>query len=131
MTKPSSPQSPPSKALNVSLWVVQVLLALMFGLVGVIKLTAEPPPDMPVSLFRFIGVAEVAGALGMLLPGLLRIKTWLTPLAAVGFVVIMMLAFGHHAIRSEWTSLPMNVVLGALAAFVAWGRFKRAPLPGR
>lgn len=130
-TSPSPQAQPSSKALNVSLWVVQVLLALMFGMVGVIKLTTEPPPDMPQALFRFIGASEVAGALGMLLPGLLRIKTWLTPLAAAGFVVVMVLAFGHHAVRSEWTSLPMNVVLGALAAFVAWGRFKRAPLPGR
>jgi len=111
--------------------VVQALLALMFGMVGVINLTTEPPPDMPEALLRVIGVAEVAGALGMLLPGILRIKTWLTPLAAVGLFVIMVLAFGHHATRAEWMSVPMDVVLGALAAFVAWGRFKKAPLAGR
>ena len=126
------------KALRVFLWVAQVLLAIGFGMAGFMKLTT-PYADMtakaawaraiPEALIRFIGVAEVAGVLGIILPAATRIKPALTPLAATGFVVIMVLASALHLRLGE---PPLaNVILGGLAVFVAWGRFLRAPISPR
>lgn len=97
------------------------------------KLTAsaDATMGMPIALIRFIGAAEVAGGLGVLLPSALRIRPSLTPLAAWGLVVVMVLAAGFHMSRGEWSSVPTNVVLGALAAFVAWGRTRPAPIAPR
>lgn len=120
----------PSKGLNIGLWVVQVLLAVGFGMSGAMKLVT-PYEQLasqawaratPQGLIPFIGVAEVAGALGMILPMVTRIKPILTPIAALGFVVIMILGAAVHLKVGE---MPIpNVVLGGLAAFVAWGRLK-------
>ncbi|MEZ4301324.1 MAG: DoxX family protein [Polyangiaceae bacterium] len=130
----------PSRALHISLWVAQILLALVFGMAGAMK-TFTPLADLaksmplaaiaPAALVRFIGISELAGALGLILPAATRIKPWLTPLAAGALFVVMVLAIGFHASRGEMQALPVNVVLGALAAFVAWGRFKRAPVEPR
>jgi hypothetical protein len=79
-------------------------------------------PEMP-RLTRFIGVMEILGALGMLLPIPTNILPWLTPLAAIGFVVIQILAIGLHLRRGEARVLPMNIVILALSIFVVWGRF--------
>src|SRR5688572_4600183 len=90
-----------SPALNISLWVAQVILAAMFAMAGVMKLTqpietlALTVPwsaDVPLALVRFIGASELAAAIGLLLPSLTRIKPWLTPLAAAGLATIMLLA---------------------------------------
>jgi putative oxidoreductase len=126
---------------SIGLWVAQVLLALVFGAAGVMKLTT-PLADLgammnwvtvsPEALVRFIGFAELAGALGMILPALTRILPFLTPLAAAGFAVIQVLAIGTHASLGETGStLPMNLVLLALALFVGWGRWKKAPIAPR
>jgi putative oxidoreductase len=129
----------PSKGLNIGLWVAQVLLALAFGMAGAMKAMtpleelAKSLPwvtDLP-RLVRFIGVAEFSGALGMILPSALRIKPVLTPLAGAGLVVIMCLAVLFHLSRGEAAVTPVNLVLGALAAFVAWGRYTRAPIAPR
>lgn len=101
-----APSDGGSKALRIGLWVVQVLLALVFAMSGVMKL-AVPYEELlkqqgpwvqsvPEGLVKFIGVAEVSGALGVILPAATRIKPLLTPLAAAGFVVIMVLASGLH-----------------------------------
>jgi uncharacterized membrane protein YphA (DoxX/SURF4 family) len=132
--------SAPSRALNASLWVAQVVLAVMFGMAGVMKSTApiaELAPkmvwagDIPEALVRFIGVAELSAAIGLLLPSLTRIKPWLTPLAAAGLVVIMTLAAIFHVMRGELSALPFNTGLGAVAVFIAWGRYKAAPISAR
>ncbi len=126
---------------SIGLWVAQVLLALVFGAAGVMKLMT-PIADLgammnwvtvsPEALVRFIGFVELAGALGMILPALTRILPFLTPLAALGFAVIQVLAIGTHAALGETAStLPMNLVLLALALFVAWGRWKKAPIGPR
>jgi uncharacterized membrane protein YphA (DoxX/SURF4 family) len=126
---------------SIGLWVAQVLLALVFGAAGVMKLTT-PLADLgammnwvtvsPEALVRFIGFVEVAGALGMILPAVTRILPFLTPLAAAGFAVIQVLAIGTHASLGETGStLPLNIVLLALALFVAWGRWKKAPIAPR
>jgi len=130
----------PSKALNIILWVLQVLLAAMFGMAGLTKLsqpadalTAMLPwvADVPLSLVRFIGLSELLGAVGLLLPALLRIKPALTALAAAGITVIMIAAAVFHASRGEITAVPVNLVIGTLAAVVAWGRAKKAPIQAR
>jgi putative oxidoreductase len=127
-----------SKGLRIGLWVVQVLLALVFAMSGGTKL-ALPYEELlkqgpwvqsvPAGLVKFIGVAEVAGALGVILPAATRIKPLLTPLAAAGFVVIMVLASVLHLSLGQPPIL--QVFLGGLAAFVAWGRFRKAPIGPR
>jgi len=132
----------PRKALAISLWVAQVLLALLFGMAGVMK-TFMPVPalianginyaaDLPLWLLRSIGVAELSGAVGVVLPALTRIKPRLTPLAALGFVTIQVLAIGFHAKRGELSmALPLNLVLLSLSLFVLWGRSTKAPIIAR
>lgn len=127
------------KGLNIALWVAQVLLAALFAFAGGMKL-AMPIDQMAANpggewmlrmpwLIRFIGVAEVAGSLGMILPALLRIKPMLTGWAGVGLATIMVLATAHHASRSEPFALTLG--FGFLAVFVAWGRLKKAPIAAK
>ena len=127
--------------LRVALWVVQVLLAAMFLMAGAMKSTS--PIDELVgmgmwyadvgggALIRFIGISEVLGAVGLVLPAALRVLPWLTPLAAALLAVVMVLAMATHASAGEWSALPVNAVLGGLAAFVAWGRTVKAPIARR
>jgi uncharacterized membrane protein YphA (DoxX/SURF4 family) len=123
------------------LWIIQVLLALLFLFAGGTKLVI--PPDvlasmgspnqiaLPAWFVRFIGVAEVLGALGLLLPGLLRIKPWLTPLAAAGLVVIMIGATALTVAADGVAAGAVPLVVGSLAAFVAYGCWRLAPHPAR
>ena len=132
--------TPPNRALNWSLWGVQILLALLYGAAGFMKNT-QPiaalaqamiwPGDVPTALVRFVGVSELAGALGLILPALTRIAPRLTPLAAAGLLLIQFLAIGFHISRGELGVLPFNVVLALLAAFVIWGRLVKAPIAPR
>jgi len=134
----SAPNS--SRALSIGLWVVQGLLAFAFGMAGFMKTTAPIadltammvwPGALPPPLVRFIGGAEFLGALGMILPSVTRILPRLTPLAGAGLATIQSLAIGFHILRGEFNALPINLTLGALAAFIAWGRYKKAPIPAR
>lgn len=136
----SSTTARPSKGLVIALWAVQILLALAFGMAGIMKSTApieELAKNMPwvarssPELVRFIGISEFLGALGLLLPALTRIKPILTPIAALGLATIMVLAIGSHALNNEAPVIGFNVVLGGLAGFVAWGRLKKAPITPR
>ena len=113
------------------LWLAQILLAAAFLLVGythalspIAVAVARAPwaASLPVPLLRFIGVVELAGALGVILPAATRIQPRLTPLAAAGLATIMVLAIPFHLMRGEMKEIVINLVLGALAAFVAWGR---------
>jgi len=119
------------KPLNVSLWIGQILLALMFTYAGLAKLfqpidqLSQMLPwatEYPELFVRLVGAADLLGGLGVLLPTLLRIKPKLASLAALGILAIMVLALGFHVLREEYQALGMNVFLGILAAFVAWGR---------
>jgi len=139
MTLPSA-AARPSRALHVSLWVAQLLLAAAFFLVGythaiapIAVAVARAPwvASLPVALVRFIGLAELAGALGLLLPAATRIRPALTPLAATGLATMMVLAIPFHLVRGESSAIAINLVLGALAAFVAWGRTRRVRIPAR
>lgn len=116
------------------LWVVQVLLALMFLFTGGTKLvlplevlTGQMPVPLPSAFVRFLGVAEVLGAVGLILPGLLRIRPVLTPLAAAGLVIIMSGASVLTLVGVGLASALGPLVLGLLAAFVVYGRWRLAP----
>lgn len=126
-----------SKGLNIALWIVQSLLAVMFLMAGSSKLfqpIAELSKMLPwvtsvsEGLVRFIGGSELLGGLGLLLPSILRIKPNLTPLAALGLAVVMVLAAIFHINRGEYSAIGMNALLIALALFIAWGRTKKAPI---
>ncbi len=137
MSPSRAPTVPGSIAINVTLWIAQLLLAVAFGMAGIMKSTQPIPDlaaamgwpgDLPAVVVRFIGASELAGALGLVLPSATRIRPLLTPLAAIGLVLVMLLAALFHISRGEWSALPINVVLGGLAAFVAWGRLRKAPI---
>lgn len=85
--------------------------------------------DYSMATVRFIGICELAGAVGMILPTALRIRPILTPLAAAGFAVLMVLAIFQHVSRQE--SFVLNVALFLFAAFVVWGRLVKAPVQQR
>jgi len=126
---------------TIALWVGQIALAGMFGMSGFMHAFTPVEAlaqmgmgwtlDAPLALVRFIGFAELAGAIGVILPALTRIKPMLTPLAALGFSVIQVLAVGVHLTRGEISVVPMNLVLLAVALFVAWGRTRKAPIDPR
>ena len=130
-------QQKQSKAWNITLWILQFLLAAMFLMAGFMKLS-QPIDELskslpwasqvPEGLVRFIGAAEVLGALGLILPALLRIKPILTPIAALGIATVMLFAIFFHGSRGENSAIGMNVVLISIAALIAWGRFKKAPI---
>jgi len=118
--------------MNVVLWILQWLLAVAFAIAGVLKSTQPKEKlaprlpwveDFSPATVRFIGVVEFLGALGLVLPALTGIAPVLTPLAATGIAVIMVLATVVHARRKEPSGIATNVVLLVLAAIVAWGRF--------
>ena len=124
---------------NIALWVGQVLLAGVYVMAGFMKVS-QPidalvasgltfASDYPELLTRFIGTMEILGAIGIILPAATRILPGLTPLAAVGFSVIQVLAFGLHTMRGEYGVLPVNIVLLALSLFVVWGRLRKMPTP--
>ena len=115
--------------MNRLLWVIQVLLALLFLFAGGTKLvmsaaelTGQTP--LPAWFLRFIGVMEILGGLGLVLPGMLRIRTALTPLAAAGLSIIMAgaVVISIQAMGPAMATLPF--VAGALALFVAYGRWR-------
>jgi putative oxidoreductase len=130
----------PSKALHISLWVVQALLGLVF-LTHSAMLVTQPiaalaemmvwPGAVPAALVRFIGICEMLGALGLIFPTAMRIKPTLTPLAAAGLTTILGFAAAFHLSRGEFAALPIALVLSKLTAFVAWGRLAKAPIPPR
>ena len=127
--------------MTYALWIIQILLALMFLFAGGTKLVLPPevlasmgsPNQIPLPgwFVRFIGVAEVLGALGLILPGLLRIKPWLTPLAAAGLFVNMIGATALTVAADGLAAGVIPLVVGLLAAFVAYGRWRLAPHPRR
>jgi hypothetical protein len=125
-----------SRKLTVTLWIIQGLLAALFLFAGVMKLVLplealKGPVEFPGLFLRFIGVAEVLGALGLVLPGLLRVRTELTPLAAAGLVIIMIGATATMMATGPVAPALFPAVVGVLAAFVAYGRWRTAPLGRR
>ncbi len=129
-----------SRGLRIALWIAQVLLAAAFLMAGVFK--AFLPIEglsrnmawvnaVPGGLVRFIGVAELTGGLGLVLPAATRILPILTPVAGAALALDMVLAASFHVSRGEVRAVPINLFLGAIGAFIAWGRFKKARIAGR
>ncbi|RME85814.1 MAG: DoxX family protein [Caldilineae bacterium] len=127
--------------MNTAAWIVQVILAVVFLVVGILKLMRTKEQvleqmgdhmgwvnDFSQTQIRGIGVLEILGALGMILPGLTKIATILTPLAGVGLALVMVGAGITHIRRKEYPMLVVNIVLFVLALFVAYARFSAAPL---
>ena len=118
--------------MNIALWVVQILLAAMFGMAGIMKTfqagrAKEQFPwakNRSYSFVRFVGTSELLGALGLILPLVTGILPWLTALAAIGLVLIQVLAiFTEHLPKKEYSVIPINILLLALATFIAIGRW--------
>ena len=120
-----------TKRTNVMLWVVQGLVAALFLFAGVMKLVLPIeamtlPIALPGGFLRFIGVVEVAGALGLILPGALRIRTGLTPLAAAGLVTVMIGATVVTLIGGAVAPALFPACVGLLCAGVAYRRSQSA-----
>jgi len=118
------------KATNATLWTIQVLLAALFLFAGISKflmpaeqLTAQSP--FSVEFIYFIGIAEVLGGLGLILPGVTHVQTRLTPLAAAGLVIIMVGATVTTLGTGLFALIPLAT--GVLSAFVGYGRWRVAP----
>ncbi len=127
--------------LNSTLWILQMLEGSFFAGSGFGKvlmydgaLYAAAPravawyAAVPQPLIVFIGVCEVLGGIGLFLPAMTRVKPKLTPLAAAGLALTMILAAGFHLMRGEYALVPANLVLGGVAAFIAVGRWNLRPL---
>ena len=126
----SSPSThTPSQKTTVLLWIIQGLLALVFMFAGVMKfvmpieeMTKQVP--LPGLFLRFIGVAEVPGAIGLILPGLLRIRPGLTPLAAAGLAIITVGATVVTLMIGGGATALFPLVVALLSAFVAYSRWR-------
>ena len=123
--------------MNIALWIAQGLLAAIFLFAGGMKLvlpieemTKQMPIPLPGWFLRFTGVIEVLGAIGVILPWLLRIRAGLTPLAAAGLVIVMIGATVYTLAAGDVASALISRVVGALAAFVAYGRWRLTPQRG-
>ena len=123
--------------LNITLWMLQALLALAFLAHGWLYL--RPPAEMVEqmnaainpSLRIFIGAAEVLAAIGLIVPGITRVMPWLVPAAAAGLMIVMMGATVFHVSRSEMSSAAVTAVLVALVSFVAYSRWRVLPIAAR
>jgi uncharacterized membrane protein YphA (DoxX/SURF4 family) len=119
--------------MNALLWILQIVLALIFAGAGAIKLIQPRDKlaktlggwvdDFPAQLLKPLGLAELLGAIGLIVPPLVHIAPILTPVAASALVVTMTGAMVTHARRREFTNVAVNVLLAVIAAVVAWGRF--------
>lgn len=127
--------------LRAALWLLQGLLAVVFGTVGWAKLAKsgavlqsrlEWTGDVPLPLLRIIGVCELLGAAGVLLPAATRIRPELTPVAGTCLATVMALAFAFHLYRGDVGSLLIvPAALGLASAIVAWARLRKAPVGPR
>lgn len=123
--------------MNVVLWILQVLLALAFAAHGWMMLfpseeiAAQMNANLPRWFSLFIGVAEVAAAVGLILPGLTRIMPILVVWAAIGIAFIMVSATGYHAMRGEYSGAATTFVLLLLATFLIYGRMTLRPIRAR
>lgn len=126
---------------NIGLWFAQVALAGLYGMAAYMKLMMSPDALVQMGLLwvegaplwavRAIGFAELAGVVGLILPAATRILPKLTTYAALGLLIIQVLAIGFHLIRGEAAVLPFNLIYTALAVLVLWGRTSKAPITPR
>jgi uncharacterized membrane protein YphA (DoxX/SURF4 family) len=121
--------------MNIVLWIIQALLAALFLFAGGMKLVMpvedilkQMPLPLPGWFVRFTAVVELLGGIGLILPWLLNIKPGLTPLAAAGLVIVMIGATVYTLAAGEIAAVPLPLVVGILAGFVAYGRWKLTPV---
>lgn len=129
-----------NKPLHISLWIAQIILACMFIMAGIMKSTVPADElikqmpwvaDVGVWFVRFIGMSELLGGIGLILPSLLRIKPILTPYAAFGIATIMLLAIGYHGMKGEYQAILINLVIAGIAIFIYSGRKNKEPIVAR
>ncbi|XAH21716.1 DoxX family protein [Xylophilus sp. GW821-FHT01B05] len=132
-----SPSTHPPKVLRASLWGAQFVLAGLFLFSAFMKLATPFPElarmmpwtgELPQTFVRFIGLVDLAGGLGILLPSLTRVLPRLTVLAALGCTVLQVFAIVFHVSRGEAPMIVLNIPMLALALFVLWGRARKAPV---
>jgi uncharacterized membrane protein YphA (DoxX/SURF4 family) len=123
--------------MNIALWIMQGLLAAIFLFAGGMKLIMpidemmqQMPIPLPSLFLRFTGVVEVLGAIGLILPWLLRVRPALTPLAAAGLVIVMIGATMYTLAAGDFAAALISLVVGIVAAFVAYGRWRLTPPRG-
>ncbi|GLR83820.1 DoxX family protein [Bradyrhizobium iriomotense] len=130
----------PGRALRIGLWIAQILICFVFTSAGLVKLLTPIPQlaammpwtgEHSEAFVRVIGLIDLAGGIGILMPALTRILPRLTVLAALGCTVLQVIAIGFHVSRGEAAVTPLNLVLLALALFVLWGRGRNAPIAPR
>lgn len=122
--------------MNITLWILQVLIGVFFVFSGYGKafFTWEELQRIPWidgvthGLIIFIGWSEILGGIGVILPAAVKVKPILTPLAAAGLALIMILATGFHIMRGEYDLMVVTIVLGAMAVLAAYGRFVLKPI---
>jgi uncharacterized membrane protein YphA (DoxX/SURF4 family) len=124
--------------MNIALWIVAIVLAAGFAASGLMKFVVPKDKlvgsgqgwaqDVSPAAIRAIGGVEILGAVGLIVPAVTHIAPVLVPLAAVGLALVMVGAATVHARRKESMNIVVNVVLFAMAVFVAWGRFGSYPL---
>jgi hypothetical protein len=127
--------------MNTALWTAQVLWGVFFSLNGFGKVLCYNPAlwnqarqevpwfsAIPLDLFIFIGVCEFLGGIGLILPAMTGVRPRLTPFAGVGLTLVMILAAAFHIARGEYSFVAINLVLGGVAAFIAFGRLVLRPI---
>lgn len=130
----------PGRTLRIGLWTAQALIFFVFASAGLVKLLTPIPQlaammpwtgEHSEAFVRVIGLIDLAGGIGILLPALTRILPRLTVLAALGCTVLQVFAIVFHVSRGEAAVTPLNLVLLALSLFVLWGRGRKAPIAPR
>ena len=134
----TSLEAPVNKGWNIGLWVATVMLALLYVMGVQFHLFTAPEKaaemgavwmmEYPLWFPRMIGVIEIIGIVGLIIPAALRIRPGLSVLAAWGLLAIQILAIAFHASRGEFEALPFNAIYVALAALIIWGRNRKAPI---
>lgn len=127
--------------MKTALWIAQVLWGVFFSITGFGKILWYKPAlwnqalrevpwlsGVPQDLAIFIGICEFLGGVGLILPAITGVKPKLTPIAAIGLTLVMILAAVFHILRGEYNFLAINVVLGGVAAFIAYGRMFVRPI---
>jgi uncharacterized membrane protein YphA (DoxX/SURF4 family) len=119
--------------MNTLMWVLQIVLAVVFAGAGLVKLIKSPADlarmlgdwvdKVPAPQLKLLGVAELAAAVGLIVPPLVGVLPVLVPLAAIGLVFVMLGAIVLHARRSEFPNVAGNLILVGVAATIAWARF--------
>ena len=118
--------------MNIAIWIIQILLGGMFTMAGATKATqpisklSEKMPwvkDFPLPVVKFIGISQLLGGIGLILPWASGIMPILTPIAGAALALVMVFAAIYHISKGEYKSIVINIILGGLAATVAYFRF--------